>query len=694
MQSKPCVTSAIDGSVAVITIDSPPVNALGHAVRTGIAEALTRAQADAGVTAIVLRSTGRLFSAGADITEFGKPPLAPGLTEIIAMLDATVKPVVAAIHGPALGGALELALACHFRVATAAAKFGLPEVKLGLLPGAGGTQRLPRITGPVRALELIVAGKTFDAATARELGVVDAIVDGDLLEGALEFVRAAAASGRPLTPVSARDDKVAPLRANPAAYDESAASLLAKMRHLVAPRACVEAIRGSFALPFGEGLRRERAHFMELLAGDQSRALRHVFFAERKVADIPGMPSDIAPATIRKAAVIGAGTMGSGIAMCFANAGIPVVMLDASAEALDRGFDAAARNYANSVKRGSLSAEAAERALSLMTRSVDLEGIGDADVVVEAVFEDMKIKQDVMRRIDAIAKPGAILATNTSTLDIDAIAGATTRPESVIGMHFFSPANVMKLLESVRGAATSWPTIATALKLGRTLGKVAVLSGNCDGFIGNRMLARRISAGERLLQEGALPQEVDAALTDFGYAMGHFAVADLAGLDIGMRIRRQRGTREPIADALCELGRFGQKTGGGYYRYEPGSRTPIPDPVVERIIVETSAKLGTTRRPIAADEIVERMTFPMINEGARILAEGIALRSSDIDIVWIYGYGWPAWRGGPMFHAERVGLAHVRDRLTEFARRANDETLRPAPLIEQLAASGRGFADS
>jgi 3-hydroxyacyl-CoA dehydrogenase len=685
------VTSAIDRRVAVITIDNPPVNALGQAVRAGIVAALAAARDAAGVDAVVLAATGRLFSGGADITEFGLPPQPPSLREVIATLDAFSKPVVAAVQGTALGGGFELVLGCHFRIATRAAQFGLPEIKLGLLPGAGGTQRLPRIVGPVRALEMIVAGKPVDANMAKELGIVDELVDGPLLERAIEFARNAASGRASLRPISQRDEPLAALRANPAAFDEAAMRILAKSRRLRAPAACVEAVRASFELPFAEGLVRERALFDELMQGEQSRALRYVFRAERKVATIPGMPADVKPAVIRKAAVIGAGTMGSGIAMCFANAGIPVVLLDATTEALDRGYDAASRNYATSVKRGSVTAEAAERALASITRSLAYGDIADADVVVEAVFEEMAIKQDVMRRIDAVAKPGAILASNTSTLDIDAIAAATARPQDVIGTHFFSPANVMRLLEAVRGQKTSWATIATALALAKTIGKVAVLSGNCDGFIGNRMLARRITEAQRLLQEGALPHEVDAALTEFGMAMGHFAVDDLAGLDVSMRIRRRRGTIEPIADALCQLGRFGQKTGKGYYRYDAGSRTPIRDPEVEQIIVETSAKIGIDRRPIGADEIVERMVYPLVNEGARILAEGIAIRAEDIDVVWINGYGWPPWRGGPMYYADRIGLGIVRDRLTEYARRSGDSALEPAPLLAELAAAGKGF---
>jgi 3-hydroxyacyl-CoA dehydrogenase len=680
-----------DGRVAVITIESPPVNALGQAVRAAIVEALARARDASDVHAVVLASTGRLFSAGADITEFGQPSRAPSLRELIAILDAFPKPVVAAVQGAALGGGFELVLGCHFRIASAAAQFGLPEIKLGLLPGAGGTQRLPRIIGPLQAVEMIVAGKPVDAARAKELGIADELAEGPLTEHAIAFARSVVANRLPLRPVSQRDEKLAPLRADPNAFDEAAARLTAKDRHLRAPAACVAAVRASYELPFAEGLVRERALFDELMQGEQSRALRYVFRAERKVATIPGMPPDVAPAPINKAAVIGAGTMGSGIAMCFANAGIPVVLLDATTEALDRGFEAASRNYATSVKRGSLSSEAAERALSRITRSLDFDALADADIVIEAVFEEMAIKQDVMRRVDAVAKAGAIIASNTSTLDIDAIAGATKRPQDVIGTHFFSPANVMRLLEAVRGAKTSWPTIATTLALAKKIGKVAVLSGNCDGFIGNRMLARRITEAQRLLQEGALPHEVDAALTDFGMAMGHFAVDDLAGLDVSMRIRRRRGTVEPIADRLCELGRFGQKTGKGYYRYESGSRTPIRDPEVERIIVETSTQLGIERRAISAAEIVERIIYPTVNEGARILAEGIALRAEDIDIVWINGYGWPAWRGGPMYYADRVGLAVVRDRLAEFARRSGDKTLEPAPLLTERAAAGQGF---
>jgi 3-hydroxyacyl-CoA dehydrogenase len=689
---KPAVSFAIDGAVAVVTMDNPPVNALGHRVREGLVAALERARSDAQTAAVVLTASGRMFSAGADITEFGAPPKSPTLRDVLQLLDGFEKPVTAAIRGSALGGGLELALACHYRVCSADAQLGLPEVKLGLLPGAGGTQRLPRLVEPQRALELIVSGKTLDARAAYALGAADAIADGDLVAHALAFSRTVVAERRELKSVSQRDERLAATRADSSAFDAAAQKLAARAGRQRAPIACIEAVRASFTLPFGEGLARERALFDELVNGDQSRALRHVFRAERQAQSIPGMPGDVAVAKIARAAVVGAGTMGSGIAMCFANAGIPVALLDSSQAALERGIGAAARNYETSAARGSLSTEAAERAQRLITATLSYDDLVDADIVIEAVFEDMEVKRDVMRRLDGIVKNGAILATNTSTLDIDTIAAATARPDRVIGTHFFSPANVMKLLEVVRGAKASWETIATAMRLARTLGKVGVLAGNCDGFIGNRMLARRVAQAERLLQQGALPHEVDAALVDYGFPMGHFAVADLAGLDVGMRIRRARGTHDPIADRLCELGRFGQKTARGFYRYEPGSRVPIPDPEVERIIVETSAELGIVRRAVGADEIVDRMTLSVINEGARVLEDGIALRASDIDVVWIHGYGFPAWRGGPMYAAERMGLARVRDRLAELARSTSDDSLRPAPLIERLAAGGGSFA--
>jgi 3-hydroxyacyl-CoA dehydrogenase len=687
----PSIDLQHDGEIALIRIDNPPVNALKHQVRVGLIEALAQVQA-ADTKAVVLFGGGRGFSAGADISEFGKPLQAPGLQEVLSAIEATPKPVIAAIHGMALGGGLELALACHVRIATPQARLGLPEVKLGILPGAGGTQRLPRLLGADKALAMIVTGDPISSEEALRGGLVDEIMTGELVPSAVAYARQFLAQGRPLTRVRDREDKILAARANPQAFEEAAARVLGRSRGGRAQAACVEAVRNAFSQPFDEGCARERALFRELVVSDESRAQRHVFFAEREAARIPDMPPATAARGFKRAAVIGAGTMGGGIAMCFANAGIPVTVIETAQEPLDRGFDRIADNYRTTVSRGRLSQDEMDRRLTLMSRTLELAAVAEADVVIEAVFEDMDVKKQIFAELDRHARPDTLLATNTSTLDVDAIAGSTGRPHDVLGTHFFSPANVMRLLEIVRGKATSHQAIATALALGRTLGKVPVVVGNCDGFVGNRMLARRSIESERLLLEGALPQQVDAAVVAFGFPMGPFAMGDLAGNDVGWRIRRARGVKAAIADALCEAGRFGQKTGKGYFVYQKGSRVPAPDPEVEQIILEASRRAGLTRRPVSEEEIVERMIYPMINEGARILEEGIAYRPSDIDVTWVYGYGWPVWRGGPMFFADQVGLAHIRDRLAFYARRAGDPTLKPAPLLDQLAAKGQGFA--
>ena len=675
-----------DGDVVVVTADNPPVNALKHEVRAGLTEALAQARDDGAVRAVVIACAGRTFFAGADITEFGKPPQAPSLHDVIAAIEAMPKPVVAALHGTALGGGFELALACHFRVAVPGARLGLPEVKLGLLPGAGGTQRLPRLVGPEKALQMIVTGEPIGAAEAREDGIIDEIVDGDLTAAAIDFARRVVREGRPLRLVRDREEKLVG-----EGFADAAETLTRRLRGREAPVACVEAVRNAIVMPFDEGLRRESELFRKLVAGDQSKAQRHIFFAEREAAKVPGIPEGTKLRPIASGAVIGAGTMGGGIAMCFANAGIPVTIVETGRDLLQKGLDRVAANYRTTVSRGGLAADEMERRMGLITGATDLEAVGSADVVIEAVFEEMDLKKRVFSDLDHLAKPNALLATNTSTLDVDEIAQATKRPQDVLGTHFFSPANVMRLLEIVRGAATSPDKLATAVTLGRRLGKVPVTVGVCYGFVGNRMLARRSVETERLLLEGALPQEVDAAVTGFGFPMGPCAMMDLAGLDVGWRIRQGRGEHALIEDALCESGHYGQKTGKGYFRYEAGSRSPLPDPEVEKIILDTSSRLGINRRPIGEEEIVERMILPMINEGARILDEGIATRPGDIDVIWVYGYGWPVWRGGPMYYADRLGLAHIRDRLTFYADRSRDETLRPAPLIRRLAAEGRGF---
>jgi 3-hydroxyacyl-CoA dehydrogenase len=579
-----------------------------------------------------------------------------------------------------------VALACHFRVAVPGARVGLPEVKLGLLPGAGGTQRLPRLIGPEKALKMIVTGDPIEAREALADGIVDEVIEGDLTAGAVAFARRVVAEGRPLRRVRDREDKLVA-----EGFADAAEALTRRQRGREAPAACVEAVRNAITMPFEEGLRREHELFRKLVAGDQSKAQRYIFFAEREAARVSGIPEGTRRRPIANAAVIGAGTMGGGIAMCFANAGIPVTIVETGGDLLQKGLDRIAGNYRATVSRGGLAAAEMERRMGLIHGVSELDRIGSADVVIEAVFEEMDLKKRVFADLDRLAKPGAVLATNTSTLDVDEIARATGRPQDVLGTHFFSPANVMRLLEIVRGAATAPDALVTAVALGRQIGKVPVTVGVCYGFVGNRMLARRSVEAERLLLEGALPQQVDAAVTGFGFPMGPFAMADMAGLDVGWRIRKGRGERNEIEDALCEAGHFGQKTGKGYFRYEAGSRTPLPDPEVERIILDASARAGLTRRQVAQEDIVERMIFPIINEGARILEEGIAARPGDIDVIWVYGYGWPVWRGGPMYYADQLGLAHIRDRLTLYAERSGDETLRPAQLLRRLAEQGRGF---
>jgi 3-hydroxyacyl-CoA dehydrogenase len=684
------VTLRSDGDVAVITIDNPPVNAMKQEVRAGLLDLVTRVAGDPGVAAIVIACAGRTFVAGADITEFGKPSSPPTSIDVVDAIEAAGKPVVAALHGTTLGGGLELALGCHFRVAAPGTRLGLPEIKLGLLPGGGGTQRLPRLVGMDKALAMILTGEPITAAEALEAGLIDEIVDGDVVAGAVAFARRAVAERRPLTLVRDREEKLAGSR-DVAAFDAAAANHTRRARGQRAPFAAVEALRGAITLPVADALARERELFIELRDGEQSRAQRHVFFAEREAAKLPEL-AEVKALDVRRAAVIGAGTMGGGIAMCFANAGIPVTVVETSADALARGIDTITKNYRNTAARGGLAADQMEARIGRIAGTTELAAVADADIVVEAVFEDMGIKQDLFGRLDRVVKPGAVIASNTSYLDLDALARATARPGAVVGMHFFSPANVMRLLEVVRGAATSPQTLATAIAVGRKVGKIPAVVGVCHGFVGNRMLRVRAIEAERLLVEGALPQDVDGALTDFGFPMGPFAMSDLAGLDVGWRMRKAQGLTAPVADQLCERGRFGQKTGRGFYLYEQGSRMPKPDPEVAQLIADTAARLGIARGALGKDEIVERLLFPMINEAARILQEGIARRPGDIDVIWVYGYGFPAWRGGPMHYADTIGLAHIRDRLTAFASTTGDERHRPAPFLQELAAAGKGFA--
>src|SRR5262245_6576894 len=648
------------------------------------------ARDDASVEAIILTGAGRTFVAGADITEFGKPSQPPSLIEVISVLDDVKKPTIAAVHGTPLGGGLELTMGCHFRVAAAGTRLGLPEIKLGLIPGAGGTQRLPRLVGIEKALPMILSGDPISAKDAMAAGLVDEIVEGDLVAGAVKFARSVLAAKRPLQRVKDREDKLEEVRANPAKFDEIVAQHAKKTRGLHAPAAAIEAIKLTLDTPIDEAQRKERDLFLKLVVGDQSRAQRHIFFAEREAAKVPGIGKDVAPRELRKAAVIGAGTMGGGISMNFANVGIPVTIIENSEDALKRGMATIEKNYQTSVQRGSLKPDDMQKRLALFTPSTDLNALKDADIVIEAVFEEMPIKKELFGKIDKIAKPGAVLATNTSYLNVDEIASVTGRTPDVLGMHFFSPANVMKLLEIVRGKDTAPDVVATARAVGPAIRKVPVVVGVCHGFVGNRMLSARGIEAEKLLLEGALPPDVDGALTEFGFPMGPFAMSDLAGIDVGWRSRKERGVRNEIADSLAEQGRFGQKTGKGFYLYE--GRSARPDPEVEKLIVDASVRLGVKRRNISKEEIIERLIYPMVNEGARILEEGIATRSGDIDVVWLYGYGFPAWRGGPMHWADTVGLKKIRDRLRQLAKDSGDKRHEPAALLNKLADEGGTFA--
>ena len=686
------VSFEVNGNVGVITVANPPVNALSVGVRAGIKGAIEAAVEEDAVQAVVLACTGRTFIAGADITEFGKPPQPPGLSEVIATIESCGKPVVAAIHGTALGGGLETALGCHYRVANEGAKLGLPEVKLGILPGAGGTQRLPRVVGVQKALEMITSGTPISAAEARQVGLVDEIVDGDLTQAAIVFARQAVEEGRPLVKIRDRDDALRTARDKPNLFDEFRQSIARKSRGFEAPDNCIKAVEASIHLPFDEGLRRERELFMELMQGEQAQAQQYFFFAERQAAKVPDVPKETPQIEISTAGVVGAGTMGGGISMNFLKAGIPVTIVEANDEALQRGIGVIKRNYAATVSKGRMSQDEMDGCMSLLTGTTDLGTLKDIDIVIEAVFEEMDLKKQVFAKLDGICKPGAVLATNTSTLNVNEIAAVTSRPESVIGLHFFSPANVMKLLEEVRGEKTSHSVIATCMSLAKRIGKVPVLVGVCDGFVGNRMLHKRGVQAQQLLLEGALPQTVDKVLFDFGFPMGPFAMGDLAGLDVGWRIRQARGLKDPIADPLCEAGRFGQKTGAGYYLYEEGSRFPKPDPEVERIVCQASKAAGIERREIPADEILQRCIHPMINEAAKILEEGLAIRPSDIDVVWVYGYGWPVYRGGPVRYADHIGLENVCNHLLELQKQHGD-FWKPAVLIEKLVSEGKGFKD-
>lgn len=692
------VTLERQGDIAVVTVNNPPVNALGIAVREGLQNCFKAAEADPEVKAIVLVCEGMTFMAGADIKEFGKPPKSPSLPEVVAGIEAGNKPSVAVIHGTALGGGLEVAVSCHYRIARKDAKVGLPEVKLGLLPGAGGTQRLPRLVGVPKALDMIVSGNPIGAPEAFELGVVDKLIEGDLLSEGIAFAQQLLKDGKGARRTGERTDKLEGVD-NAAAVAAKRAEIEKKMPGLFSPQRCVSAVEAAFTLPLEEGLKRERELFGECLVSPQRGALVHAFFSERQASKVDDLPKDTPVRDIKSAGVIGGGTMGVGIAICFANAGIPVKILEISSEARDKAIERARDTYGMSVKRGSLTQEALEKRMGLISGITDYADLGDVDVVVEAVFEEMGVKQKVFEALDANCKPGAILASNTSSLDLNKIAEFTKRPEDVVGLHFFSPANVMRLLEVVRGEKTSNEVLATAMAIGKKLKKVSVPVGVCDGFVGNRMVFQYGRESEFLLEEGATPAQVDGALKKFGMAMGPFAMRDLSGLDIGLAIRnRQRQTLPAeyklpaILDKMAEAGMLGQKTGKGFYVYESGSRAPQENPDLPPILEAASKEQGVERQQLSDEYIIERTIYALINEGAKILEEGIAQRASDIDVIYLNGYGFPAHQGGPMFYADAVGVDRVYAKICEFHDKLG-AWWKPAPLLEKLAKEGRKFAD-
>lgn len=697
------VTVSRQEGVAVITVNNPPVNALSPGVPEGIATAVEEAERDATVRAVVLIGAGRTFIAGADIKELedaasGRGSGGPNLHGLLQKIEDCAKPVVVAIHGTALGGGLEVAMAGHYRVASPDAQAGQPEVNLGIIPGAEGTQRLPRLVGIAAAVDLCVSGKPLRAAEALELGLIDRIIEGDLLAGAVAFAREAAERGGPHRKTRERNEKLGSAAANAPIFAAGREQARKTRRNMTAPLQAIEAIEAAATLPFDEGCRKEREIVRQCLASDQCRALIHAFFAERAVSKIPDVPKDTPALPIRHAAIIGAGTMGGGIAMALANAGISVVIKDTDQAALDRGLAAIRKNYEGSVKKGRFSQEVMDQRMALIHPQLSYDRLHEADLIIEAVFENMALKKQVFGELDLVAKPGCVLASNTSTLDIDQIAASTSRPEVVIGLHFFSPAHVMRLLEIVRGKATGKEVIATALALAKTLRKVGVLVGNSWGFVGNRMMLPYMREAQFLVEEGSTPEKVDKALTDFGMAMGIFAVDDMGGIDLAYRVKqeyvhlRKPGERVPLVlDKLFEMGRLGQKRGMGWYRYDE-SRAPIPDPEVNALIEKTAQEAGIARRTITPEEIIERSAYVMINEAARILEEGHAQRAADIDVIYCTGYGFPGYRGGPMWYADTVGLKNVYARVHDFHQRYG-HLWEPAPLLKRLAEEGRSFAD-
>ena len=685
----------VKGSTAVITMNNPPVNGLGHATRSGIFEGLKKALADNGVTAVVITGAGRAFSGGADIKEFNTPKTfaEPNLLTVISAIEAADKPVVAAIHSVAMGGGLELALGCHYRVAAPGAQIALPEVKLGLLPGAGGTQRLPRVVGVETALTMIVTGNPTPSEKLAGTKLFDRMIAGDLMAGAIAFAESIAEK-RPLPKV--RDIRI-DLPNREAFFQTARATVGAASKHFPAPLKCVDSVEAAVTLPFEEGMKVERDNFLALVQTTESKALRHYFFGERAASKIPDVPEDTPKRPIQSAAVVGAGTMGGGIAMNFANAGIPVVVLEVNQGMLDKGLATVRRNYESSLKKGRLTQEKFDQRTGLIRGTLSYDEIKDADIVIEAVFEELGVKEKVFRKLDEVMKPGAILASNTSTLDVNKIAGFTRRPQDVIGTHFFSPANIMRLLEIVRGEKTAKDVLATVMALAKKIRKIGVVSGVCDGFIGNRMIEQYGRQAGFLLEEGCLPEQMDRVMEEFGFAMGPFRMSDLAGNDIGWYIRKRRYAESPgvvyskTADLLCEMGRFGQKTGAGWYDYKPGDRKAYPSEVVNAMIVNHSKEIGVERRTISDEEIVERLVYALVNEAACILAEGIAQRASDIDIIYLTGYGFPMHRGGPMFYADTVGLTNVVAAMEKYARGRHGGFWKPAPLLVKLAAEGKTF---
>jgi 3-hydroxyacyl-CoA dehydrogenase len=688
------VSYDVQDGVGVLISSNPPVNAMSYHVRQGLVDGLREAEGDDEVQAVVLHCEGRTFFPGMDITEFANPnvPDAPTTTQVIEAFEGASKPVIAAIHGTALGGGLETALGCHYRVAVTGAKLGLPEVKLGIIPGAGGTVRLPRVVGVQEALEMMTSGNPISAGQALAGGLVDEIVEGDLLPAAIAFAKRVISEGRPLVKIRDLDDKLEGARQNPALFDDFRESIARKTRGFKAPEAIIQSVEAAVRLPFDEALQNERKLFVECQTSPEAKAQQYFFFAERQAKKIPDVPKDTPTREIKTVGVIGAGTMGGGISMSFLNRGIPVTLIEASQEALNRGIRVIEKNYTDSARKGRMTEDDVTERLSLLTGSLDYQALSDADLVIEAVFEDMDLKKSVFEKMDDICRPGCVLASNTSYLDINEIAAVTSRPEDVIGLHFFSPAHIMRLLEVVRGDETSKEVIATCMKLGTDLGKVAVVVGVCRGFVGNRILGARMRQSEDLLLKNAMPKEIDQVVFDFGFPMGPFAMRDLAGLDIGWLGDETPDKDTNIRHQLCARGRRGQKTGGGFYDYGEGSRAPLPNADVEQIIRDVSERAGITREEISAEDMLKRMIYAMVNEAAKILDEGIALSAAAIDVIWVYGYGWPTYRGGLTYYADQIGLDNIVEDLDRFSKEYDPE-LEPAPLLRKLAEDGGSFRD-